>query len=98
MTSSVFSIDWPKGAKDYMTAKGYVELDLTTDGQTIPLTFYVPARLAQDATAVTEYGPEYIANLIVVESVTEQQITDAITTLIKRGSLPPKPFHHVTPN
>lgn len=57
------------------------------DGTIIPVTFYDPGRLAQDLEEEAKHGRPFIAetNLIVLESVTRQNMEAAIKQLDAEG-------------
>jgi hypothetical protein len=87
-----YSLVFPEGFDDYaweVESKGWFgEARLTFMGRSYRMNFYEPVRLAQEIEAELERGsPFFEPNLVVVPSVTRQNMETAVEFLVQSGQL-----------
>jgi hypothetical protein len=85
-----YSLVFPEGFDDYaweVESKGYlVDARLKFMGRSYRINFYEPVRLAQDIEAELERGSLFFEpNLVVVPSVTRQNMETAVEFLVQSG-------------
>ena len=85
-----YEIELPDGFDGYapeVEAKGWLpDVAVTFDGRRCRVTFYDPARLAQEIEAnLSETGTFFESNVVVVARVTRAQIESAVATLVRLG-------------
>jgi hypothetical protein len=87
-----YSLVFPQGFDDYaaeVEAKGWFgEASLTFAGRQHPMTFYDPGRLRQEVEDEIQRGRVFFEpNLVVVASVTRQNMERAVAMLIASGEV-----------
>jgi hypothetical protein len=83
---------FPAGFDDYASeveAKGwFADATLTIVGKKYRMCFYDPVRLSQEIEAELQRGKLFFeANLVVVQSVTRQNMESAVAALIRSGNV-----------
>jgi len=87
-----YELVWPADFDDYaweVECKGWFPgLGIVIEGEVIQLTIYDPVRLGQDIEMeLGLYGSSMFRRVIVVDTVTRENIEKAIAGLAKRGEL-----------
>lgn len=87
---SDFSIEYPPGFEDYeweVQAKGWLRgVVVVIHGRRHTVTVYDPTRLAQDINDALKRGDAFLEeNLVVVRSVTPENIAAALAEVVRTG-------------
>ncbi len=83
-------VEFPEGFESYaweVEVKGWLQgVVAIIDGRRYPLTFYDPTRLSQDVKDEVSRGVAFFEpNLIVVRSVTREQIESSVAEIVASG-------------